>query len=94
MVPCILLWGGVLWYAANLLKLFVLLLLLLLPPVRYMLLILQPENLEKQGRVLPRAVRAWPPRDNGKYDTIGQLPPIIQLPQAALPVAAAALSSS
>jgi hypothetical protein len=55
---------------------------------------LQPENLEKQGRVLPRPVRAWPPRDNGKYDVIGQLPPITQLPQAALPVAAAALSSS
>jgi hypothetical protein len=54
----------------------------------------QPEKLEKQGRTLPRPVRAWPPRDNGKYDTIGQLPPTTQLPQAALPVAAAAVSSS
>lgn len=54
----------------------------------------QPEKFEEQGRALPQAVRAWPPRDNGKYDTIGQLPPATQLPQAALPVAAAALGSS
>eukprot|EP00882_Tetradesmus_deserticola_P026706 GHRQ01029486.1.p1 GENE.GHRQ01029486.1~~GHRQ01029486.1.p1 ORF type:complete len:159 (+),score=50.80 GHRQ01029486.1:680-1156(+) len=51
--------------------------------------LLKPENLEKQGRALPRPVRAWPPRDNGKYDAIGQLPPATQLPQAALPVTAA-----
>ncbi len=34
---------------------------------------MQPENFEKQGYPLPKAVRAWPPRDNGKYDAIGQL---------------------
>ncbi|WIA30586.1 hypothetical protein OEZ86_000668 [Tetradesmus obliquus] len=56
--------------------------------------LLKPEKFEEQGRALPQAVRAWPPRDNGKYDTIGQLPPATQLPQAALPVAAAALGSS
>ncbi|KAF6257458.1 hypothetical protein COO60DRAFT_1701840, partial [Scenedesmus sp. NREL 46B-D3] len=31
--------------------------------------LLKPENIERKGRALPRPVRAWPPRDNGKYDT-------------------------
>lgn len=67
----------------------VLLLLLLLPAA--VVLCEQPENFEKHGYTLPRAVRAWPPRENGKYDVIGQLPPVKQLPST---TAMAAASSS
>lgn len=41
-------------------------------------LLLQPENFAKKGLMLPRPVRAWPPRENGKFDCIGQLPPVKQ----------------
>ncbi len=56
----------------------------------------QPESFEKKGRGLPSAPRAWPPRDNGKYEVIGALPPRRDVPGApALPAggggAAAAL---
>eukprot|EP00879_Flechtneria_rotunda_P014759 GHRR01015423.1.p1 GENE.GHRR01015423.1~~GHRR01015423.1.p1 ORF type:complete len:290 (+),score=78.45 GHRR01015423.1:373-1242(+) len=42
--------------------------------------LLKPENFEKQGYTLPRPVRAWPPHQNGKFDMIGLLPPVTQLP--------------
>lgn len=42
--------------------------------------LLKPENFDKKGLVLPRPVRAWPPRENGKFDAIGQLPPVKQPP--------------
>jgi hypothetical protein len=71
-------------------QLTVLLLLLLLLPAA-VVLCEQPENFEKHGYTLPRAVRAWPPRENGKYDVIGQLPPVKQLPST---TAMAAASSS
>lgn len=41
--------------------------------------LLKPENFEKKGLALPRPVRAWPPRENGKFDAVGQLPPVKQL---------------
>lgn len=49
-----------------------------MPPGLFLsdLMLSQPENLEKQGRMLPRPVRAWPPRENGKFDSVGQLPPV------------------
>lgn len=47
--------------------------------------LLKPESFEKKGRRLPSAPRAWPPRDNGRYDVIGQLPPAREVP-AAIPV--------
>jgi large subunit ribosomal protein L15 len=43
--------------------------------------LLKPENFEKKGLALPRPVRAWPPRENGKFDVVGQLPPVKQLQQ-------------
>jgi hypothetical protein len=43
--------------------------------------VLQPENFAKKGLRLPRPVRAWPPRENGKFDSIGQLPPVKQVQQ-------------
>jgi hypothetical protein len=48
--------------------------------------VLQPENFAKKGLRLPRPVRAWPPRENGKFDSIGQLPPVkqVQLQQSAV----------
>ena len=52
-------------------------------------LLLQPEAFEKQGRALPRPVRAWPPRENGRFDTIGQIPPRPWSPQEAAAAAAA-----
>lgn len=41
---------------------------------------LQPEAFEKKGRALPSPPRAWAPRDNGKFDVIGQLPPMRNIP--------------
>jgi hypothetical protein len=49
----------------------------------------QPEAWEKRGRVLPRPVRAWPPRENGRYDCIGELPPARALPVPAIAAVAA-----
>lgn len=51
-----------------------------------LLLMMQPESFEKKGRLLPRPVKAWPPRENNKYDSVGQLPPIKQLPGGAAAV--------
>ncbi|KAI8465220.1 MAG: hypothetical protein J3K34DRAFT_473612 [Monoraphidium minutum] len=44
--------------------------------------LLKPEAFEAKGRRLPSAPRAWPPRDNGKFDAIGQLPPARTPPAA------------
>eukprot|EP00878_Enallax_costatus_P005759 GHUV01006037.1.p1 GENE.GHUV01006037.1~~GHUV01006037.1.p1 ORF type:complete len:298 (+),score=59.21 GHUV01006037.1:210-1103(+) len=48
--------------------------------------LLKPENFAKKGLQLPRPVRAWPPRENGRFDVIGQIPPLKQLPGDNVPV--------
>jgi large subunit ribosomal protein L15 len=56
--------------------------------------LLKPEVWEREGRVLPRGVRAWPPREEGKkFDGVGALPPrpvvgVVAGPAAAGPAAA------
>ncbi|GBF89474.1 50S ribosomal protein L15 [Raphidocelis subcapitata] len=54
--------------------------------------LLKPEAFEKKGRRLPSAPRAWPPRDEGRFDEIGALPPRREVGAAAplLPPAPAA----
>lgn len=43
-------------------------------------LCVQPENFAAKDVLLPAPVRAAPPRDLGKFDIIGQIPPNKQLP--------------
>jgi large subunit ribosomal protein L15 len=53
--------------------------------------LLKPEVWEREGRLLPRGVRAWPPRDEGKgFDGVGALPPRPVVAVAAAAAAAAA----
>eukprot|EP00877_Chromochloris_zofingiensis_P012213 jgi/Chrzof1/7245/Cz02g16100.t1 len=42
--------------------------------------LLKPENFAAKDVLLPAPVRAAPPRDLGKFDIIGQIPPNKQLP--------------
>lgn len=37
--------------------------------------LLKPERFAQKGRALPRPVRTWPPRDIGKFDVVGAIPP-------------------
>jgi hypothetical protein len=43
--------------------------------------LLKPENFEKQGRQLPRGVRAIPPKWAHLFDTVGAVPPVREVPQ-------------
>ena len=50
--------------------------------------LLKPEAFAAKGRALPRPPRSWPPRDAGKFDAVGALPPVEGVPTApALPPA-------
>jgi large subunit ribosomal protein L15 len=49
--------------------------------------LLKPELFERRGRPLPRAVRAPPPRLQGRFDAVGALPPALEVPALAPPAA-------
>ena len=44
--------------------------------------LLRPDWFEAKGRLLPRPARP-PPKYEGRFDTVGELPPRTELPEAA-----------